>query len=159
MITRAAKGMNYNPKLMFHALAPAIPAWMKELGEDGNNAITFHWWNSRLKFPGNDRINEAAKRMFNTPEAPTYFGFGYCWMKSLEMVVQGAGTLDHKKIRDYMRSRSFDFPYGQGIKFDEKGLPAPYAIVTQTTKGHNEIIWPTGQATTKIAYPKPNWTK
>jgi branched-chain amino acid transport system substrate-binding protein len=159
MLTRAAKGMNYNPKIIYHALAPAIPAWMKELGEDGNNAITGHWWNARLKFPGNDKINEAAKRMFNLPEAPTYFGFGYCWMKTLEVAVQGTGSLDHKKIHDYLRSRSFDFPYGQGIKFDEKGLPAPYAIVTQTTNGHNEIIWPKSQATAKIAYPKPKWTK
>jgi branched-chain amino acid transport system substrate-binding protein len=159
MITRAAKAMNYNPKLMLHGLAPAIPAWIKELGEDGNNAITFHSWNARLKYPGNDGINEAAKRRFNLPAAPTYMGLGYCWMKTLEAAVQGAGTLDHRKLRDYLRSRAFDFPYGLGIRFDAKGLPQPLGVVTQTTQGRNEVIWPPNQATAKIAFPRPAWTK
>ena len=158
MLTRAAKAMNYNPKLAFHSIAPAQPAWMKELGEDGNNAITYHWWNARLKYPGNDAINQAAKRMYNLSSAPTYFGFGYCWLKTLEVAVKGTGSLDNKKIRDYLRSRSFDFPYGMGVKFDEKGLPPPYAIVTQTTSGQNEIIWPKAQATANLAYPKPKWS-
>jgi branched-chain amino acid transport system substrate-binding protein len=159
MITRAAKAMNYNPKLMFHALAPAIPAWMKEMGEDGNIAITFHWWNNRLKYPGCDFINAAAKKRYNVPEAPTYYGFGYAWLKSLEVAVEGAKTLDNTKLRDYFRSGTFDFPYGTGIKFDDKGLPPPYSIVTQTTGGRNEIIWPVSQASTKLVYPKPPWTK
>jgi branched-chain amino acid transport system substrate-binding protein len=157
MITKAARAMNYNPKLMFHALAPALPAWMKELGEDGNVAITFHWWNNRLKYPGCDHINAEAKKRYGMPEAPTYYGFGYCWMKTLEVAVEGTKSLDNTKLRNYLHEGTFDFPYGTGIKFDERGLPPPYAIVTQTTEGRNEVIWPVSQASTKLIYPKPKW--
>ena len=159
MLTRAAKAMNYNPKMIFQQLASTIPAWMKELGADGNNVVADMWWNSRLPYPGNDKINEAAKARFNLPAGPTYFGLGYCWMKTLELAVQGANTLDHLKIRDYLRSHKFDLPYKKGVTFDQKGLPLPFAYTTQTTGGQVELVWPKEIATTKLVYPRPPWSQ
>ena len=132
---------------------------MKEMGPDGNNTITYHWWNNRLRFPGCDVINGAAKNKYNLPGAPTYFGLGYCWMKTLELAAEGAGSLDHKEIRNYLRSHKFDLPYGTGISFDEKGLPDPFTFLIQTTNGRNEIIWPKEQATAKFVYPRPKWSR
>lgn len=159
MITRAAKAMNYNPKLLFQLIASNIPAWMKELGNDGNNVVSTMWWNPRLPFPGNDKINAAAKARYKLPAAPTYFGYGYCWVRTLELAVQGAGTLDDKKISDYLRSHKFDLPYGTGITFDKKGLPPPYGFDTYTTGGDVELIWPKNVATAKLVYPRPQWSK
>lgn len=159
MIVRAAKAMNYRPKMIFQLLASTIPAWMKELGEDGNYVLADMFWNPRLPFPGNKEINEAAKRRLGIPAAPTYFGLGYCWMRTLEIAVQGAGTLDHKKIRDYLRSQKFDLPYGVGITFDKRGLPPAFAFTTQTTGGKVQLVWPKEVATTKLVYPRPAWRK
>jgi len=159
MIMRAAKAMNYNPKLIFQILASTIPAWMRELGEDGNNVIANMWWHPRLPFPDNSKINEAAKARFGLPEAPNFFGLGYCYMKTLELAVQGAGTLDNMKICDYLRSHKFDLPYGRGITFDSRGLPPPYAFTSQTIDGKVELVWPKSIATTKLVYPRPEWKK
>jgi branched-chain amino acid transport system substrate-binding protein len=159
MLTRTAKSMNYSPKLIYQMFASNLPAWMKELGGDGNNVLTTHWWNARLPFPGNNKINEAARAKFQMPAAPTQFGFGYCWMKTLELAVQGAGTLDDKKIRDYLRSHKFDLPYGKGITFDSRGLPPAYGLGLQTTNGIMEIVWPKDLATVKLVYPRPHWSK
>ena len=159
MIMRAAKAMNYQPKMIYQILASTIPAWMKELGEDGNNVLADMFWNPRLPFPGNKEINAAAKRKLGIPVGPTYFGLGYSWMKTLELAVEGTGSLDHKKIRDYLRSNTFDLPYGQGIRFDSRGLPPPYAFMTQTTKGRVELVWPKDVATTELVYPRPAWEK
>jgi branched-chain amino acid transport system substrate-binding protein len=159
MITRDAKGMNYRPKLIFQQVATQPPAWMKELGEDGNNVIAAHWWNARLPFPGNDKINEYAKVKFQMPVASTQIGFAYCWMKTLELAVQGTGSLDNTKIRDYLRSHKFDLPYGKGITFDKRGLPPAYALGLQTTNGILEIVWPKELATAKLVYPRPAWSK
>jgi branched-chain amino acid transport system substrate-binding protein len=159
MIMRAAKAINYNPKLIFQMIASTIPAWMKELGEDGNNVIGPMWWHARLPFPDNKKINEAAKAKFGIPEAPNFFGLGYCYMKTLELAVQGAQTLDNAKIRDYLRSNKFDLPYGTGITFDKKGLPTPYAFTSQITNGRVELAWPKDVATTKLIYPRTNWSK
>jgi len=159
MIMRAAKAMKYTPKLIYQQLASTIPAWIKELGEDGNNVTSDMFWNSRLPYPGNEKINEAAKARFKLPAGPTYFGLGYTWMRTLELAVQGAGSLEQKKIRDYLRSTKFDLPYGKGIIFDSKGLPPPFAFTTQTTGGQVELVWPKEVATTKLAYPRPPWSK
>jgi branched-chain amino acid transport system substrate-binding protein len=159
MIMRAAKTINYNPKLIFQQVASIVPAWMKELGEDGNNAVNSAFWHDRLSFPGNKEINEGAGTRLGLPAGPLFFGFAYSWMKTLELAVQGAGTLDQKKIRDYLRSHKLDLPYGRGITFDSRGLPPPFCYSTQTTNGKIELIWPKGIATTKFVYPRPAWSK
>jgi branched-chain amino acid transport system substrate-binding protein len=159
MLARAAKSMNYTPKLIYQLLASTIPAWMKEMGPDGNNVTADMWWNSRLPFPGNDVINAGAKAKFNLPAAPTYFGLGFCWMRTLELAVQGAKTLDDTKIRDYLRANKFDLPYMKGVAFDKAGLPPAFAYTVQTTNGQVELIWPKNIATTALVYPRPAWGK
>jgi branched-chain amino acid transport system substrate-binding protein len=159
MITRAAKAMNYNPKLLFHQLASIVPAWMKELDRDGNNVTNSTFWHARLPFPGNKEINEGAKTRLGMPAGPLFFGFAYCWMKTLELAVQGAGTLDQEKIRDYLRSHKFDLPYGKGITFDQRGLPPPFCFTTQITGGKIELVWPKEVATTNLVYPRSAWSR
>ena len=159
MIMRAAKAMNYNPKLIFQQTASILPAWMKELGEDGNNVANSTFWHPLLPFPGNSEIREGAKARLGIPTAPSFFGSGYCWVKTLELAVQGAGTLDQKKIRDYLRTHKFDLPFGRGITFDSKGLPPPFSFSTQPTNGKVELLWPKEVATTKLVYPRPGWSK
>ena len=159
MIMRASKATNYKPKLVMEQLASRVPAWMKELGEDGNNVLGNTYWAPGLPFPGNDRIIQGAKGKLGLPVPPDFFGQAYIWMYTLEQGVRGAGTLDNKKIRDYLRSRSFDLPYGKGIRFDSRGLPAPFAMTVQTTGGQNKLVWPKELAQTKLVYPRPDWSK
>jgi ABC-type branched-subunit amino acid transport system substrate-binding protein len=80
-------------------------------------------------------------------------------MYTLEQGVRGANSLDDTKIRDYLRSRPFDLPYGKAIKFDAKGLPAPFNFTVQTKDGKNDVIWPKDAATGKLVYPRPAWGK
>lgn len=159
MIVRTSKSMNYEPKMIFQLLASTITAWMKELGEDADNVQSYMMWNPRLPYPGNKEINEASMRRHNIPAAPTYFGLGYCWMRTLQMAVEGAKTLQHEKIRDYLRSQKLDLPYGMGITFDKRGLPPEFVFTTQTTNGKVELLWPKDVATTKLVYPRPAWKR
>ena len=159
MITRAAKAMNYNPKLYMHQLASRIPAWMKELGPDGDNVIGNSYWAPGLPYPGNDRIYQGAKEKLGMPVPPDFFGQAFCWIYTLEIAVKGAGTLDNTKVRDYLRSRPFDLPYGKGIKFDSKGLPPAFALTVQTVNGVNKLLLPKDFAQTKLVYPRPPWGK
>jgi branched-chain amino acid transport system substrate-binding protein len=159
MLMRSAKSMNYRPKLVMQQMASKVPAWMKELGEDGNNVLGNTYWAAGLPYPGNEKILEGAKEKLGMPMPPDHFGQGYCWMYTLELGVKGANTLDNRKIRDYLRSRSFDLPYGKGIKFDSRGLPPPFAYTVQTTGGQNKLVWPKEVASTKLVYPRPPWSK
>ena len=158
MIMRTAKSMRYNPKIIWQLAGSKSPAWIKELGEDGNHVLTDSSWSPELPYPGNSQINQGAKERLRMPQVPDYFGLSYCWIKTLELAVQGAGTLDNTQIRDYLRSRKFDLPYSKGITFDKRGLPSPFCFTFQTTDGRNRLVWPKEVATTKIVYPRPNWS-
>jgi len=159
MLVRSAKSMNYTPKLIMQQIASKVPAWMKELGGDGNNVLGNTFWAPGLPYPGNEKILEGAKEKLGIPMPPDHFGQAYCWMYTLELGVRGTNTLDNKKIRDYLRSRPFDLPYGKGIKFDSRGLPPPFAYTVQTTGGQNRLVWPKEVANTPLIYPRPPWSK
>ncbi len=159
MITRAAKATRYNPKILWHMLASRLPSWMKEFGEDGNHILSHTYWAPDLPYPGNNQINRSVKEKFGNRPVSDFLGLGYCWMKSLELAVQGAGSLDNKKIRDYIRSQKFDLPYGKGITFDKRGLPSPFCFTVLTTGGQNKLVWPKDLATAKLVYPKPPWSQ
>jgi branched-chain amino acid transport system substrate-binding protein len=159
MIVRTAKAMRYTPKLIWNILASRVPAWMKELGEDGNYVLANTFLAYGLPYPSNQKIFEGAKSKLGMTQPPDSFGQGYCWLYTLELAVQGANTLDNRKIRDYLHSHSFDLPYGKGIKFDSKGLPPPFNFTVQTKGEANELIWPKEVATTKLVYPRPDWSK
>jgi branched-chain amino acid transport system substrate-binding protein len=159
MIMRAAKAMRYEPKVIWTLLATKIPAWAKELGRDGDYVLANTWWAPGLPYPGNQKILEGAKKKLGMAHPPDFFGQGWIWMYTLELGVQGAGTLDNKKIRDYLRSRPFDLPYGKGIRFDSRGLPQPFVFTVQSEAGKNQIIWPREVAQTRFVYPRPAWSK
>ena len=159
MIMRSAKATRYNPKLIWNMFASRIPAWAKELGEDGDHVVAPAIWQHTLPYPGNQTIIEGAKTKLGIPVPPDFFGLGYCWMYTLQLAVQGAGSLDNTKIRDCLRSHTFDLPYGRGVKFDSRGLPSPYDFALQTRGGRSEVIWPKDVAVAKIVYPKPSWSK
>jgi len=158
MIMRSAKALRYNPKIIWNILASRIPAWVKELGEDGNHVLSNNFFPMGLPFAGNDRIIAGAKRRLGLPQPPDFFAIGYCWMYTLEVGVQGAGTLDNAKIRDYLRSKTIELPFGK-VKFDSRGLPPPFNFTVQTREGKNEIIWPKEVAAGKLVYPRPDWGK
>jgi branched-chain amino acid transport system substrate-binding protein len=160
MIMRAAKAQRYTPKIIWNILASRIPAWTKELGPDGDYVLANSFFPQGLPYAGNDRIREAAKTKLGLPVPPDFFAIGYCWIYTLEQGVKGANTLDDTKIRDYLRSRPFELPYGKAVKFDAKGLPAPFNFTVQTNKdGKSDVVWPKDAATGKLVYPRPAWGK
>ena len=141
MTMRAAKALNYNPKAIVQDIGSVLPAWVNELGVDGNYVFSGTPLHSKLKYPGNDRLNAYVKEKFNLDEYPVYFGFGYCWMQVLGEAVEGAKSLDQTKIRDWLRANTVN-TIGGPMKFDEKGLPPLIKFTTQVINGKVELVWP-----------------
>lgn len=156
MTVRAAKALEYNPKAIVQAIGSVVPAWLKELGPDGNYVFSGTSLHNRLNFPGNDKLNAYVKKTYNLDGYPLYFGFGYCWMQTLAQAVEGAKSLDQTKIRDWLRSNQVDTIAGP-MKFDAKGLPAPTNLCTQIINGRVELVWPLNVRTASPVYPKPPW--
>jgi branched-chain amino acid transport system substrate-binding protein len=113
---------------------------------------------SKLKYPGNKKLNEYVQKKFDLPGYPVYFGFGYAWMQTLAQGVEGAKSLDQTKIRDWLKSHTVHTIAGP-LKFDVRGLPSPVNFCTQVLNGKVELVWPEDIQTAKPVYPKPPWKK
>jgi branched-chain amino acid transport system substrate-binding protein len=156
MTVRAARALDYNPKAIVQAIGSVVPAWLKELGPDGNYVFSGTSLHNRLNFPGNDTLNAYVKKTYNLDGYPLYFGFGYCWMQTIAQAVEGAKSLDQTKLRDWLKSNAVLTIAGP-MKFDEKGLPAPTNLCTQIVNGQVQLVWPLNARTADPVYPKPPW--
>ena len=156
MTLRTCKALDYSPKAIVQGIGSVIPEWTKELGKDGDFVFSGTSWHYKLKYPGNDKIIQAAKEKFKEDEPPLYFGFGYAWMQTLQQAVEGAKTLDQTRIRDWLRMNEAKTIAGN-FRFDEKGLPKPFIYLTQVINGKVELIWPPDMRSHEPIYPKPAW--
>ncbi|MFC1835727.1 amino acid ABC transporter substrate-binding protein [Thermodesulfobacteriota bacterium] len=156
MTIRAAKALAYNPKAIVQGIGSVVPAWIKELKDDGNYVFSGTSLHNKLNYPGNDKLNAYVKKAYDLDAYPVYFGFGYCWMQTLAQAVEGAKSLDQTKIRDWLKSNEVTNIAGK-MKFDKKGLPHPINFCTQVIKNQVELIWPKEVQTAKPVYPKPPW--
>ena len=156
MTIRAAKALDYNPKAIVQGVGSVIPAWIKELGKDGDYVFSGTSLHNKLNYPGNDKLNAYVKKKYNLPAYPVYFGFGYAWMQTLSQGVAGAKSLDQTKIRDWLKSNTVHTIAGP-MSFNKRGLPSPINFCTQVINGKVELIWPKNICTANPVYPKPAW--
>lgn len=156
MTLRAAKALDYKPKAIVQAIGSVIPAWVKELGQDGDFVFSGTSLHNKLNYPGNDQLNAYVKKQYGLPGYPVYFGFGYCWMQTLSQGVEGAASLNQTKIRDWLKSNTVHTIAGP-MSFDQKGLPAPINFCTQVINSKVELIWPKEVRTAEPIYPRPAW--
>lgn len=159
LTVKAAKTQNYNPKLYLQSIGSIIPAWVSQLGADGNYIVSGTPLSYLAKYPGVDDLNKWYSTT-NPPatNAPDYFISGYCWLQVLQKGVEGAQSLDDTKIRDYLKSHEISTVGGK-LTFDEKGLPPPRSLTTQVINQKVELIWPLEVRTHEPVYPKPEWGK
>ncbi|MFH0824653.1 MAG: amino acid ABC transporter substrate-binding protein [Pseudomonadota bacterium] len=156
MTVRAAKALDYNPKAIVQGIGSVVPAWVKELGPEGNYVFSGTSLHNKLTFPGNDKLNAYVKKEYQLEGYPLYFGFGYAWMQTLGQAVEGAKTVDQDKIRAWLKTNKVDTICGS-MTFDERGLPKPINFCTQIINGQVELIWPKEVRTAEPVYPKPAW--
>jgi branched-chain amino acid transport system substrate-binding protein len=156
MTIRAAKALDYNPKAILQGVGSVIPAWVKELGKDGDFVFSGTSLHNKLNYPGNDKLNAYVKKEYGVDGYPVYFGFGYAWMQTLAQGVEGSQSLNQTKIRDWLKSNTVHTIAGP-MTFDAKGLPAPINFCTQIINGQVELIWPKEIRTAEPVYPKPAW--
>jgi len=153
---KASKALGYLPKVIVQGIGSVIPAWVKELGKDGDYVVSGTPIFNKLKYEGNDELNKYVSDKFKLPAYPLYFGFGYQWMWTLAQGVDGAGGVDQTKIRDWLKSNTIKSLVGP-LTFDQRGLPKPYNFLTQLINGRVEIIWPKENRTAEPVYPRPAW--
>jgi branched-chain amino acid transport system substrate-binding protein len=156
MTIKAVKALQYNPKVYLQGIGSIIPAWVKELGKDGNYIISGTSYHDKLNNPSNIRLLKRVKEKLGMDGVDTYFGFAWAWMQTLAAGVEGTKGLEQIKIRDWLKTHKVETVAGT-FTFDAKGLPKPFTYATQIIDRRVELIWPADVRTHKGVYPKPPW--
>lgn len=156
MTVKAAKALKYNPKAYFQGVGSAIPAWTKELGQDGNGIVSGVSYHEGLNNPSNKMLIKRVKEKLNLDTVDTYFGQAVAWLQTLFTGVEGAKGLDQTKIRDWLKTNKVETVAGT-FTFDERGLPPAFTYATQVVDGKIELIYPAEVRSHKGIYPKPAW--
>jgi len=154
----AAAKYGYEPKVIYQAVGSPDPEWMSVLGSKGNLVITSAIWLDNMPGSDNDLIRKLWKEKHAEEfgeDVALYYGFGWNWIKIIELGVKGAQSFDQTEVRDWLKSNVLHLPSGDFL-LDERGIPAPFNYMVQWQDGKLECIGPPGPAKTKgFIYPRP----
>jgi branched-chain amino acid transport system substrate-binding protein len=163
---KEAKTLNLPVNAYVGAWGIGTPEFIRELGPMSEYVYGTSIWEAGTA-PKEAKKEEAAiiaayKAKYN--EEPSYIGMlGYLAAKfMLEAVRQGggaSGAYSPEKTRKFLRAMDVMSPMGR-VAFDEKGDPKYFvAVLFQTQKGKQVVIYPKDRATGKVIYPAVPWKK
>ena len=116
-IIKAAKDLDYNPKLFGFTVGPATPDFIEVLGEDAEYVVTSSQWSETVGYKGVDlfgtpeRYAELYREKFDS--SPDYHAAsGTAAAVSLQAAIENAGSLDPQEIRNALASLDIITFYG-----------------------------------------------
>ena len=107
---------------------------------------------------GNKEFVQTYEAKYKQLPDPLDSMLGYVPCQIMEQAIEKVGSLDRKKLRDYIASNEFQSVQGP-VKFKGSENASAVAGILQWQKGVMEIIWPKSIATAAPMYPKPAWPK
>ena len=148
---RTLAEVQYQPKLVYMAVGPTVPEWVKDLGPRTENVFTSTpYWRS-LKGGGNEQFVKAMQAKFNYP--PTRdSGQAYTPLQVLQQAVEGVKTLDQDGLRKYIAAHEFSTVSGL-MRFDERGYTTAQNYLMQIQKGQQMIVYPAFIKSADPVYP------
>ncbi len=154
---RQLRKLNINVKMFYAQVGPALPKFVKELGDTAEYVVGFSQWEPKpsLGHPGMKEFIENYERRFG--KTPNYHAAGgYSAMQIFAAAVERAGSFDPEKVREALTSilvYTIRGPY----KANEQGFSTPIEALTfQIQNGKRVIVWPAHAAEAEFI-PMPKW--
>ena len=152
--------MKFRPPGLAIAIAPALPDFFTKVGPFAEGIFGPSQWEAdkRLPFPGTLEFIE--KFVAVTGEKPDYHACSaYSAGQIIEKAVLLAGTIDQKKIRNYIATLDTVTILGR-FKVDSEGRQVGHnPMLIQWQKGVKEIVYPTKMQTAPGYFAKNNGLK
>ncbi len=134
---------SYHPKTLCLAITPSYPDFARRAGDLAEGVFGTSQWEpvSRMPFPGSREFIE--KFQAATGQLPQYHAASaYAAGELLAKAVTAVGSLDQKKIRDFIQSLDTVTIIGR-FKVDHTGLQIGHnPLLIQWQQGHKEIVYP-----------------
>lgn len=140
-ILKAIRTVDFRPQVVCACGSQIItlPNW-KDLGPatEGVLGPTGSW--PSQNHPGTDALNRFAQSRGETV-IPAYAAVAYASLQILQQAVEGAGSLDQEKIKDFAFGHTFDTVVGP-IRFEPNGTASFRQVLLQTIDGTVTPVWP-----------------
>ena len=156
--------LEYNPKVWFMGSGGGFSSTLDIYGKDMVEGI-MSWgaWNPKSS-PACAEYFEHFKEYWKDDPNVYYDYWGlvhyYAGLQCLQKAIEGAGTLDNEKVRDYLANNHFDTVIGD-TWFDNNLIAGECFMgnVGQWQDGIFEVIDRSDKATSDPIVPKPEWPK
>jgi len=155
-VFRAAKQVDFNPKLAFNGVGMQYPGIRKDLGDAAQHVFFPGIWMPVApwtKAPGcTEFMDEYAKR---AGEEATYAAAAtWVGLQILQKAVEDTQSLDQEKLREYLSTTRFDTLMGSQ-KFDANGIAEYNCKLLQVFEGNAVCVGPANDKTQDPVYPRP----
>jgi len=158
LITKQLRELDYNPKLLYLGAGVAYPMYKSYFG--GPKAIEGVMgpgaWNPGVPYPGAREYFDRHVKRWN--KEPDRWASAFTWasLQIWEQAIEKVGSLDRKKLRDFIATETFSTVIGP-VKFEKGFNSQSPGEIGQWQKGEFEVVAGIKKRTAKPLYPKPPW--
>lgn len=158
LITKQSRELGYNPKLLYLGAGVAYPMYKSYFGsvEAIEGVMGPGAWNPGVPFPGaKEYFDRHVKRWGKEPDR---WASAFTWanLQIWEQAIEKVGSLDRKKLRDFIATETFSTVIGQ-VKFENGFNIQSPGEIGQWQKGEFEVVANKKKRTAKPLFPKPEW--
>ena len=163
LVTRTLKELKVNAQVLWMSDGPPNPAWGSILGGLANHTLGTTHWEPAVPYTGAKELAALYKEKFNEG---IYDKVALAWasLQVYEQAIKGVKSLDQEKIRDYIRTETFDLVVGP-TRFADNGMPTISTLLdVQWVDGKRIVVWPKKDRVLgkpidaqEIVFPKPAW--
>lgn len=164
MVIRQCKEIDFFPKLFANAVGIPIPAFINELGADGNYAVEGEWWLPGMKledpiFGTTENYMKALRDLFGEDYQGQYWtASGSAAVSLLQLAIEKAGTIETEKVREVLSGLDIELTTWPAVKFNEKGQNIQWMHpVVQIQNQQVKIVYPENSQESVPQYPAPAW--
>ncbi len=164
MAIRQCKELDLNPKLYAFSVGVMVPAFINEMGADGNYVVEGEWWLPEMKlqdsiFGTTEDYVRACKDLFGEDWKAQYWSASSTAAGSLlQLAIEKADSIETEKVREALASLDVELASWPAIAFNEKGQNIRWIHpVIQVQDGKFVIVYPEESQQAPPLYPTPAW--
>jgi branched-chain amino acid transport system substrate-binding protein len=163
MIVKQMKELNFNVKVLGVSVGPQLPAYVENLGKDGDFVTGCEWWTPYANWNGAfwGTPAEFAKKMKDRfGYSPSYHPTSAAVAGTvLAAAIEKAGTLDTEKVTETLRNMQVTTVWGP-MAWNKKGQNTEiHSSVVQVHDGTVKVVFPFDGKNADLVYPFPDWDK
>jgi branched-chain amino acid transport system substrate-binding protein len=158
LITKQAKELGLNPKLLYMGVGVAFPVYKQMFGGPDvvEGIMGAGAWNPKLPYPGAKEYFDRHVKRWNKEPDRWASAFAYASLQILEQAIEKVGSIDRKKIRDCIATETFPTVIGP-VRFEGGFNVQSPGEIGQWQKGEFEVVAGKEKRTAKPIFPKPSW--